>query len=480
MKTLKTAALLLAGLCALPVVLPVLPLVCIVGGIVLAIWHSKTRREPEAGRKLLPVLKALAIILPGWMLTVLVVVAVQTNFLQHDFEGYGSMVAFFYGMPLAFGTTIVSWVALRRSRQQRFWIPLVVGLLPISACCLLLVSEFPWLLLVLAGLAGAGWLFAGLRKRTRTRRAAAPRRPLVAPAEPALSVTRPARAEPVAIPPSPPRVRNRRPVCGILAWVVPLLAVPIGILLGYLAGQGHYEGWDGLAILGWVFIPIAIALGFSLILAIASVLRRERYPWLAVTLLVLQAIALAFAVFDDLGLLVLVIAGLVLLATRLIWRHGRKWRALAHKYSASVTRGAWRWIGALRCRIAALVSIAAAHVQEVKNVLRQTQRRAAPSLATAAASGIGGEAHPGFTLSVKPRTGFIGPGQKLVTLASISAVTAILLYGIDLVVHNDFAAYDATKEGGYAAAGGVMFCVAAALGVLAGIAAFRRRLTKKS
>lgn len=196
--------------------------------------------------------------------------------------------------------------------------------------------------------------------------------------------------------------------------------------------------------------------------------------------LVLQAMALASAVFDDLGLLVIVTAGLGLLATRLIWRHGRKWRALARKYSASVTRGTWTWIEALPCRIAALVSIAAAHVQEVKNVLTQTQRCAAPSLATAAAAGIGGEANPGFTSSVKPRTEFIGPGQKLVTLASISAVTAILPYGIDLVVHNDFAAYDAKKEGGYAAAGGVMFCVAATLGVLAAIGAFRRRLTKKS
>ena len=114
-------------------------------------------------------------------------------------------------------------------------------------------------------------------------------------------------------------------MCGILAWGLPLLAVPIGILLAYLADRGkHYEGFQGWAILGWLFFPLVLAVPTSFILAIVALCRRERYPSLTITLVVFYAVGLAFGTLEGLALLVVFIAGLALLATWLIWRHRRK------------------------------------------------------------------------------------------------------------------------------------------------------------
>ncbi len=146
---------------------PVLPLLCIGGGLALGIWHNKTRDASDAGRHRLPMLRLLSFILATLLVILLVTVGVRTDGLQNDFEGYGSKVAFYFGGPLAFATASVSWVALQRSRQRRFWIPLVLGLMPIVVCGVALAAVLPWLMLGLAGVAGAGWLFGVARKRQR-------------------------------------------------------------------------------------------------------------------------------------------------------------------------------------------------------------------------------------------------------------------------------------------------------------------------
>jgi len=187
--------------------------------------------------------------------------------------------------------------------------------------CIALVLCFPWPALGLAGLSIIVWGWIAWRKRRRCRRAAGLVKPQAEVLAPELPVPAPELPAPVAKPPKRPRVR--RPICGVLAWVFPLLAVPVGVLLAHLADRfGRYEGFQGWAVLGWLFLPLIFAAPASFILAIVSLCRRERCPGVAISVLVLGAIGLLF-----MAPLVVLSAGILLSAAWLVWRWRKRLKA---------------------------------------------------------------------------------------------------------------------------------------------------------
>jgi positive regulator of sigma E activity len=201
------------------------------------------------------------------------------------------------------------------------YVPLAIAVSPVIllvvGCLIFLVLYFFKFVLLLGLAGGAIWFFVVSRRTKRMRQIEASLQPRAKLEVLASPVPPPVPVAPVAVPPTPPRVR--RPVCGIWAWVLPLLAVPSGILLGYLAGRGNYEGFQGWAILGWLFLPLVVAMPTSFVLAIVSLCRRERYPSLGITLLVSYAIGLAFG-----APLVLLIVGIILSAAWLVRRYRRR------------------------------------------------------------------------------------------------------------------------------------------------------------
>jgi uncharacterized membrane protein len=109
------------------------------------------------------------------------------------------------------------------------------------------------------------------------------------------------------------------------------MAVPIGILLGWLASRENYEGFEAWAILGRAVLPLLLALCIAPILAIASLLRRERHPWLAVVMLVfygvfsfLYGISLVCETAGEIAAFATFIAGISVPAAWFIWRQKRK------------------------------------------------------------------------------------------------------------------------------------------------------------
>jgi len=122
------------------------------------------------------------------------------------------------------------------------------------------------------------------------------------------------------------RSRDKKPVCGIWAWVLPLLSVPIAFLLGFMFNKlTRPTGFDGWGVLAVAILPVVLAVPISFILAIVSLCRRERFPGLAIALLTLYVIglALSFPLGGLTPLLVLAVSGLML-ARWLFKRHGRK------------------------------------------------------------------------------------------------------------------------------------------------------------
>ena len=191
------------------------------------------------------------------------------------------------------------------------------GVLCVSGACIALVLAFPWQAVAMVGLSVAVWICMAWRKKKRDRRAEALRMPPVEVVVPASPLPRLEPPAPVAKPPKSPRVR--RPVCGIWAWGLPLLAVPAGFLLGFVFDKlTHPDGFDAWGIVAIAVLPLVLAVPISIILAIVSLCRRERYPGLAVALLVLYAVTLAFWMFEGLALLVLLIVGVVLSAAWLV------------------------------------------------------------------------------------------------------------------------------------------------------------------
>lgn len=219
----------------------------------------------------------------------------------------------------------------RRHRRLKILlhVPLAIAVSPlvliVVSYLVLLLASFIEFVLVLA-FAGLGfWLFRAYRKRRRARRAAPTESPPAVQAGPELPGPRAIPAAPVAIPPMPPRVK--KPVCGILAWVLPFPAALVGIILAHLADRaahGTYEGFKAWGLLAWAFAPLFLALCISPVLAIVSLRRRERYPALGRTLLVLYVVGIVFAFLEPAGVAPVVLAGSVLLAGWLVWQYRRK------------------------------------------------------------------------------------------------------------------------------------------------------------
>ena len=249
-------------------------------------------------------------------------------------QGYAIAIpiisALIVSIPFAFSisrTPVSENVRQRKALRILLHAPLVLAVSPVV---LIVVGYLIFFAIhfikfvVVLGVAGlAVWSFVVYRKRKRARCAAATQNPPAEVVVPELPVPHPIPVAPVAKPPKPPRVR--KPVCGIWAWVLPLLAVPIGILLGYLAGRGNYEGFQAWAILGWLFFPLILAVPTSFILAIVSLCRRERYPSLAITMLVLYVIAFALSFpYGGLTPLLALAVGGLMLARWLFKRRRRK------------------------------------------------------------------------------------------------------------------------------------------------------------
>jgi hypothetical protein len=65
----------------------------------------------------------------------------RSNSTSRDTNGYDSMVAFFCGVPLAIATVGVSFTALNKTKNKRFIIPVILGLIPILGWPLIFVLE---------------------------------------------------------------------------------------------------------------------------------------------------------------------------------------------------------------------------------------------------------------------------------------------------------------------------------------------------
>ena len=106
-------------------------------------------------------------------------------------------------------------------------VPLATAVSPVIllvvGCLIFLVLNFFKFVLLLGLTGGAIWFFVVSRRRKRTRQIEAARQPLAelevlaSPVQPPVPVV-----APVAV--LPTRLRVRRPVCGIWAWVLPLLS----------------------------------------------------------------------------------------------------------------------------------------------------------------------------------------------------------------------------------------------------------------
>lgn len=98
-----------------------------------------------------------------------------------------------------------------------------------------------------------------------------------------------------------PTTRGKRPVCGIVAWILPLVAVPLGLLIGHVLAHtmdtSDFKGMGaGLAIMAFMLLPAVIAVPASVVLVIVSWCRQERYPVLGVALILVYVFAFAWLV----------------------------------------------------------------------------------------------------------------------------------------------------------------------------------------
>ena len=172
------------------------------------------------------------------------------------------------------------------------WIPLGVGLLPIVVFLGGLVMLFPVAFAVAGGLGLAAWVFVKwLRKRKRAKSEKAIPTLVAEAPSPGLPATAPTPVEPIAVEPEPPPVRDKKPVCGILTWALPLVAVPVGILVGHVGDRFmDTEGFKGFGLMGLMFAPLFLALALSPVLATVSLCRRERFPGLGIAALIVPSL----------------------------------------------------------------------------------------------------------------------------------------------------------------------------------------------
>ncbi len=209
-----------------------------------------------------------------------------------------------------------------------------------------LVAAFPWPSLATAILTVGIWTVVMWRRRRRARRTEAIPDSAIAAVAPAPTRASHKPPAPLVTPPKAPR--DAKPLFGILAWVMPLSAIPVALfmtrlfdtqggaafawvppvlwaaiplllalatspnvrksprrILALLLPSAVILGWilflgsgaSGSAFDGWLFLglaitPLIIALAVAPLLAILSLRRRERYPGLAVAILALYLLLL--------------------------------------------------------------------------------------------------------------------------------------------------------------------------------------------
>ena len=156
---------------------------------------------------------------------------------------------------------------------------LSLGILCGVALGIAIILEFPWQTLMFSTVVVGVWL--GISWWNRRGQSVPP--------------TAPAREAGAPVPP-----RTRRPLFGLLAWALPVLAAILGVIivygLGSIVDTSDFKGMGaGMAILGAGFVPLILALVASPVFAVISLRRRERHPAMAIILLaayILPALAM--------------------------------------------------------------------------------------------------------------------------------------------------------------------------------------------
>jgi hypothetical protein len=124
-----------------------------------------------------------------------------------------------------------------------------------------LVAVFPWPSLATAGLAMGIWAGVAWRRRRRTRRTEASQHPTVTVVAPPSTGALDDSPVPVVARPKAPRVG--KPICGILAWVMPLTAIPVALFMTKLLDSQGGVAFAWLPPVVWAAIPLLVALGVS-------------------------------------------------------------------------------------------------------------------------------------------------------------------------------------------------------------------------
>lgn len=257
------------------------------------------RRQPERWVGILLGLVVALLLLP--LLLFAVLPAEWTDTAPHG-NGIGFVVL--YGpLYLAFVTLIpltAQTCIHMKSLRRRFR---VLGLLPVTlqivSLAVLIAIQAPFPVFAIAVVAfcvwiGWAWRFRPDRliwlRRLRQRQSARARARAERRSARRMPPPRPVPVQPVPTPSPPALPRTRSPKFGIAAWVVlVLLLFPAGL---FVAAAWHPS--NAMGALGYLAIAglgILIDVIVSASCAVASLCRREKHPWLAVSCLAFWGIA---------------------------------------------------------------------------------------------------------------------------------------------------------------------------------------------
>lgn len=193
-----------------------------------------------------------------------------------------------------------------RSLRRRFR---VLGLLPVTLLLVSLAVNFaihaPLLVLVTVVVGfcvwlGWAWHFRPNRllwlRRLRQQQTARAKARAERRRSRALSSPRPAEVQPVPAPRPPALPRTRPPKFGIAAWVIlMLLLLPAGFILWYLTQPINAPGFGAIGVVAIILLLAGVVILIDIIAsascALASLRRREKHPWLAVSCLAFWGIA---------------------------------------------------------------------------------------------------------------------------------------------------------------------------------------------
>ena len=271
---------------------------------VLLIFHAP-RRQPERWVAILSSMVLALILLP-----LLLFVILPAEWTDTDPNGSGAgYVVFYVPLYLAFTTAVpltVQTCVHMRSLRRRFR---VVGLLPITLLTtsiavsiaihapllfgtIMIVGFFVWFVWAWRCRPNRLFLLRRIRRRQSARaKARAERRSTCSPPSP-----RPAAVPPVPAPRPPVLPRTRPPKFGIIAWVVlVLLLLPAGFILWLLTQPIDAPGFGAIGVVAMILLLAGLVLLVDIIAsvscALASLHRREKHPWLAVSCLAFWGIA---------------------------------------------------------------------------------------------------------------------------------------------------------------------------------------------